>query len=702
MRALSLSVPILLISLVLLVSSIASPSSALHTALAIGLFALPGIFVGMALFGTDLVRHPESLIFGAVFGIALSDYSAVAVSYLFQWSAGKVLVTVICVAILSASLCWRRRNQPLITNLRPWEARDYTVLVGMFMAVLAFVAIPFSNLGRLTADGYAYTWLFGFDFLLRSAQTAMLTSHLPPDYLHLTGNAFHYYLASFALPAFAYSSSGKVLSLHPILLLVTLADGYLFLSCLYAFLRHFVVGLRALAWTAVVGLGGYSYYAWYILAKHSLNQLANVSAPGAAASLAGFGNVSHVLQRLFLDEPQALTGLSILILVLFLLEKVRYKVNNYGLAVVLGMALGIEFGVEGFYALVLGLWFGLVLAIRWIQTHGQMRDELGPSVTAIGLGGLIYSSFFFLGLYELASGRMLAVAPNWWALKYLPAYFPLEYGPMLILGLWGLRIWRQHSGWRDALPLFLLFVTILVHVFFVTGTTSKNLGLMRGNRLLPIVLLVWTAITFEKLFAQGGWPKGRRIAILLVVAAVPTVFTDLYFTSNIHDRQDTAYVRIADRSACEWIRRNLPETSVVQGEPDYYGLDDPQGKSLSLIADFAECPMVLGQYWIASTILPGSEPVAKQRLQDLHQMFGAKDVSRVIAIVMKYHINYLYFGPNERRLYPQFLGLVESAPSFFKQVYSKDEVHIFAVDLDSASSSQEELHSRSLSTGGHR
>jgi len=112
--------------------------------------------------------------------------------------------------------------------------------------------------------------------------------------------------------------------------------------------------------------------------------------------------------------------------------------------------------------------------------------------------------------------------------------------------------------------------------------------------------------------------------------------------------------------------------------------------------------MVLGQYWIASTILPGSEPVAKQRLQDLHQMFGAKDVSRVIAIVMKYHINYLYFGPNERRLYPQFLGLVESAPSFFKQVYSKDEVHIFAVDLDSASSSQEELHSRSLSTGGHR
>jgi hypothetical protein len=691
---------ILLISLGLLVFSLASPAAVLYTGAAICLFILPGIFVGMTLFGKRFLKNPESLIFGAIFGIALSDYSAIAAGYLFQWSAEKVLITIACVAVLTAAICWQRWNRPMASNLRPWVAGDYAILMGMFAAMLAFVAIPFRNLGKLTPDGYAYTWLFGFDFLLRSAQTAMITLHLPPDYLHLTGHEFHYYLASFALPAFAYSASSKVLSLHPILLLVTLFDSFLFLSCLYAFLRHFVVSLRALAWTAVVALVGYSYYAWYILAKDFLPRLALGSATGDdAASLMGFGNVSHLFQRLFLDEPQALTGLSLLILVLFLLEKARYKVNTYALAVVLGLALGIEFGIEGFYALVLALWFGLVQVIRRIRARDQMRDEYGPLAVTVGVCSLIYASFFILGLYELASGRMLLVTPNWWALKYMPMYFALEYGPMLLLGLWGLRIWWQRSDWEDSLPLFLLFIAILLHVLFITGTTSKNLGLMRGNRLLPVVLLVWTGIMFEKLFRSGGPVKARRIGIALVLAAVPTYFTDAYFASNVYDRGETAYVRVADRSACEWIRRNLPEKAIVQGEPDYMGLDVHQGRSLSLIADFAERPMVLGQYWIASTILPGSEPIARERLNDLHQMFEAKDAGETISMVKKYNINYIYYGPYETHLYPEFLGLLRSAPYFFREVYSKDGVHIFETDLPSGSSSQAVLPSRDMKTG---
>lgn len=691
---------IVLISLGLLLSSIASPAAVLVTGAAVCVFMLPGIFVGMTLFGRRFLRNPESLIFGAVIGIALSDYSAVAVGYLFQWSTEKVLLSVSCVAIVAAAISWRRWNRPLVTNLRSWDAADYAILIGMFAAMLAFVWVPFRNVGRLTADGFAYTWLFGFDFLLRSAQTAMLTTRLPPDYLHLTGHVFHYYLASFALPAFAYSASGKILPLHPILLIVTLIDGFLFLSCLYALLRHFVLRRRALVWAGAVALIAYSYYAWYVLAKYFLGGLAIVWLPrAAAASLLGFGNVSHLFQRLFLDEPQALTGLSILVFLLFLLEKVRYKVNSYGLAVVLGLALGIEFGIEGFYALVLCVWFGLIFAFRCIWTRGQMRGEYGPLAVTIALCGLIYASFFSLGLYELASGRMLQVAPNWWALQYLPAYFLVEYGPLLILGLWGLRIQWQRNGWQDSLPLFLLCVAILLHIFFVTGSTSANLGLMRGNRLLPVVLVVWSAIAFDEFFRRGESLKRHWIVMGLVLAAVPTYFTDAYFTSNIYDPRATAYVRVADRNACEWIRRNTPETSIVQGEPEYRGVDIPEGGTLSLIADFAERPMVLGQYWIASTILPGSEPIARERLNDLHRMFEAQDIAQTILMVKKYHINYVYYGPYEKHLYPEFLGLLRSAPSFFREVYSNDGVHIFEAELASGSSSQAALPSRDMKTG---
>lgn len=57
------------------------------TYLAFIVMALPGIFVGLALFGWNVREHPESVIFGAPIGLMLSGYLALMSGYMVRWSA---------------------------------------------------------------------------------------------------------------------------------------------------------------------------------------------------------------------------------------------------------------------------------------------------------------------------------------------------------------------------------------------------------------------------------------------------------------------------------------------------------------------------------------------------------------------------------------------------------------------------------------
>ena len=326
------------------------------------LMALPGVLIGIALFGSNLRQQPESLIFGAPLGLALSGYIALMLGYVVRWSAPLIVVALLILTALTGICALRHRFSPLLSCLRPWSSADFSILGGMELAVLGFVAIPFSRVGELTPDGYAYTWLFGFDFILRAAYAASITIGLPIDHIHMAGVPLHMYLVGYVLPAFSSSLSGETVHLHSILLVTETLFDLMFIACLLAFWRLFAKSAKALLATAIVGLIGYSYYGLFVIVRHFAPLLLGPFGTRLQRQFA-FGNVSHLYQRLLMVEPQAVLALSVFLFVITVVLSSDRRLE-VGLSCVLGLAIGVEFGVDSWLGITLAAWFACVQLIR--------------------------------------------------------------------------------------------------------------------------------------------------------------------------------------------------------------------------------------------------------------------------------------------------------------------------------------------------
>jgi hypothetical protein len=282
-------------------------------------------------------------------------------------------------------------------------------------------------------------------------------------------------------------------------------------------------------------------------------------------------------------------------------------------------------------------------------------------------------------MYDLRSAQAVVVRPFLWVFKWSPVYFLVEYGPMLLLGVLGLwREWR-HRGIH--LPLLLFGLLVLGQIFFVNTPVLPEFGLLRGNRLLPILLLVGTGLFFRDFLETGKSSRLARWGVaLLLLGATPTVATDIYFSSRVSDPSNTVYVTSADRAACDWIRTHTAENDVVQGYPTYMNYSagvKRQRYNLSLIPNFAERRTVVGEDWVARTMIVNTNPIVDSRLRDMRRMLGAAEIEQVTSVLDKYGINYLYVGPLEQKLYPRLLAILQDSPGQLRPVYTAGGVYIF-------------------------
>lgn len=663
-----------------------SPSlGVMATLSALILMALPGVFMGMALFGWDVRRQPESLLFGVPLGWMLSGYLALMLGYLGHWSVSAIVPTLLVVAALAALYALRQRHSPLLTTLRPWKASDYSVLGCMGLALLGFLTIPFSRVGALTPDGHAFTWLFGFDFVLRAAYAASITIGLPIDHIHMAGVPLQMYLVGYAPPAFSYSLCKQAVHMQAILLVTEVILDLVFVGCLLAFLRLFAKPANALAATAVVTLIGYSYYGWVVIARHY--------APLLPASIAsrlesqGYGGVSHLFQRLFMVEPQAVAALT---LFLFVITVVLASNRRLGFAPsgFLGLAIGIEFGIDSWLGLTLAAWFaGMQLVRLW--GHWGDRELWSRSLLVTSIAGILWSTFFAVRMVGFSSGSLVSVSPYRWGLKFGILQYAIEYGPMLPLGLLGLiSLWRS-SRFRT-FSLGLIAAMAIVQDLFIRIAYLPHFRI--GNRLLPVVLLAGTAW----LFGQARLtPAKKWLVAAAIVLAAPTFITDLVGASNISDRHGTFYVSAADLKACEWIRTHLPGRAVVQSAPDYIGdyqlPRSARGENeMSLIPAFALRRSALGEEYSARSVCAGCDHLVNLRESDLDTMFRARDAAEITSIAARYKIDYLYVGPYERSRYSNFLGVLGASPRF-NRVYDEDSVRIFRIVDGNLAGNREKL-----------
>ncbi len=648
------------------------------------LFALPGWALGLALFGRQGYRCPEWLICGSALGIGLSGSVAVAVGYLIGWSPGLVIAGLLILTGVCAMVAWFSWDHPLLPAPRNWEKWEYALLTAIIVVVVVFVAIPFFNIGKLTDNGYAYTWLFGYDFLVRGEYTLAMTRGFPPSVLPLAGELLKMYLVGYSLPAFIYTVSAKAVSLHMALLLSSLGLNCLLYSGLFVFVRIFHYSKRVLFSTFFVFLFGYSFY-WAVSLAKSI-----VSTPGSLPylqrlsehlQLFRYGNVSHLLTPLVLVEPQAVQATCLVLFLLFVLELKRYNLGSFRLSFLLGVTLGVTFGTDALWGLTAMLWFGAVQLGKLLAEQNQRANRFGMLCTVIASCVLTCGAFFLLGMYPTSSHRQIYFEPYSWLFKFGALYFPIEFGPLLILGVWGFLLVLKRSRRAFLAPLIALALVAVIEVGVLRFSVLPKTRM--AVRVLPLVLIVGVGHLFRELYEGRGERRQIYVAWAIALMAVPTFFSDIHFTSNIHDVNETRYVSASDLKACDWIRRILPEGIVIQGEPQYLGYvggyNPREELFISLIADFAERPQALGWGYVASELVPNGERVVTTRMRDIESMLSARDTNAIIEVARKYSIAYIYVGPYEESLHPILLKTLASAPEAFDRVYSTEGVYIFRV-----------------------
>src|SRR5262249_54170797 len=247
--------------------------------------------------------------------------------------------------------------------------------------------------------------------------------------------------------------------------------------------------------------------------------------------------------------------------------------------------------------------------------------------------GIVSASFFALGMYQRSTSNLAPFAFSRWIAEFGILYFLVEFGPLFLLGVWGVIRWwrgsREESGW----PLLLLAALTILQVLFVFQKPPARMA----DRLLPLVLVPFVAYFFRDFWSRGLSRLAPLFASMIILLGVPTFFTDIHSASDVGNSYDTRYVRPEDMQACQWIRQNLSESAVIQGDYDYFSGPD-RGLYLSLIASFAQRPQVLGWTTNAAYVVANGWPIAKERRADLDHMFSSSEASSVVRVVEKYSI----------------------------------------------------------------
>lgn len=687
-RAIVISEAAVLMGIVLLIALHAVPARGLVIFLfAFAAFVLPGLALGRILLPLSF-RSPTGLFLSCAVGLALSSLIAVLLTYWFGWQ--PVLLFTVLVVPSVVALVVHRDRRGLLQNgnsASPWDSRDVAVLLAFLIIAALFLVLPFRNLGAKVGDEYRYAWLFGHDFITRGALTASISHGVPPAHIYFSGAALRYYYLAYALPAFVYSLSKQTLPIFGLLQVICLAYSMLLVCIMFSFFRNLLTKRASLAWVMALALVSYSYMGLFVFGRWILQKVLSLPYPVThppanwKETLMTFTPFSHTFYRFFLVEPQAVLGICLMLVIIYLTIVNPLRTRSVLMSVFLGILIGLELGVEAMTAAALVLWFSFV----GLWDIVKLKDGRGAAFASMVVSGASAAAIFLallgIGMFSMKSGGTnIQFAVHKVFLLGGPLYLLLDYGPMSILGAIGLVACARSKSETDGVSRsfgILLLVSLLM-ILFVRNPLESDFGLLKGARILPIPLLLFSGLFFDNRKRQTRLPFWVWV---ITLAAIPALFTDLRTASDIRNPYLTTYVSLADHEACEWIKANTPTDSVIQSNPAYPTFDAPAFKgnySFPLISIFAERQMASGG-WKLTQLQHDFPGDARIRYQDIIRMFQTEDLQEALEIIKECNIDYLYIGPLEERLYPEGAKKFRDQSGLFQNVYSRNGVNVYHV-----------------------
>ncbi len=616
---------------------------------------------------------PGGFIWGSISGLAISSLITSIIVYLNGWNLllifclNSVLPAIVFMLQLSRKKV--RQNTPNIES-----SHILAMLFGALTIVSFFFFFPYKNLGVLVGDKYLYAWLFGHDFINRLVHVESLSRGMPLDGMFFSGEKLSYYWLAYVYPALLHNMKSVTLEVHQLLQLTQLYYSILTTAALILFLKRYIQGNIIFVIVVMLALCCYSYV-WLLNVGIEMLKFISSFFPFAInESIIKFSGFSHGFYRFFLVEPQAILAIGIMLMIFNLYGT---SMSTYS-CVIIGVLLGLLFGVEATNGIMLMLWFGC-MAWYYFFTHKKARFQLASKhIISIAFAILVYSVLFAIKMYSFSTGKgALQLSPNWFALKVGIAYFPIVYGPPFILGMAGLiKIFKRREAYSHwVIQYVVLLGTGLFFAFFIQNPTEYHFGLLKATRIIPISLLMLTVYFFQTRLNTEKIGKG---IIFLIIFAFPSIVTDNIIASNISN--PSTFVRATDMKAARWIKKNIPQDSIVQAEPNYPGVDHngiwPK-YAYSFIPIFAQRKTAIGEWKVSSQEHRSPGEVA-ERFRAIRRMYSTIYLDEAIAIINKYGINYIYVGDLEINEYDSAVKKFDDN-AYFDIVYSMGNVKIYQV-----------------------
>ena len=588
----------------------------------------------------------------------------------------------------------KRRNNFTGPSFPQWSSFHYFLLVLSILIMLIAVVLPFLNIGKLTDQGYGYTWLIGQDFLWRVSVAFSVARGLPAECFDFGGEPMKYYVLFYTLPAFSYKLLNSNASMVSIMILVQVFLGIYFVSVLFACFRVVCKKTSSLLFIMLAGVGAYSYSWIFYVFKHAVIMLehTNDSLFNRIMDLRWLPDIvqssghSHTFYRFILVQPHVLVGLS-----LFLLSICFILVNSDEQSLKKYFSSGVLIGIIWGFELSIGLISAAIILnyvfIQFLLRQGQRASYFKRAIVfGIGLS-LLLIVLTPLGMYSKQNRpegtiKIFNKNPDRTIRNLItaPVYIPVEYGPATILSFCGvLLLWKRKRFFCDDFALIMLFSCLLLF-----SLPSRITGPIKLMRFFPLAFLFMSAYFIDEFSDGFSRKKIKLIFGVLILSAVPSYLLDIYIGSNVSNYHNTAYVLQSDMQAANWVKHNTEQEAVIQGLPHYYTENTNRmlgyNHQYSLFPCFADRKMSLGRIAFATRLFPARKEDIKKRSSKIKQMFLTDDIEHAASVCKNLGIDYVYIGQREKKKYPDTLQKFKKANHFFSLVYDENETQIYMLN----------------------
>jgi hypothetical protein len=654
---------------------------------------VPGWFACRLLYGLEYARRLDSLGHTLILGLLVTTFLSVVIAAVGPGLTVPVMLIAALAGALLLFLFGRWVMSPLSTfgDDRPADTR-LVITIGLIL-VPVIISGPFLNVGREVGDSHVYAPYFNRDFLRSVAFGAQLSKGvIPPANPYFEGETLHYYWFQMVFPALVYNLSGRSVVLEELFLLSTLLVNVSFVFVFVHFLRRFVKRTPALIIVLGLAFAAESYQAPFkaILSLQPTHWALEGTWLGAIA----LPPVGYFFQHLLYLPHHFVALVGLLIVVSLLAEQSPHNRVKRAMvaAVILVVSGGFSFFITAFGFLWAGSYLGLqALGDGYALVRNRGSEQRESPLVATVLSGIIVG-MAGLVTYALLSGLgMLLGGGNAWDLMLsqsqllAPVHFFVMLGPMSVLGLAGFVLCARDEQNRSRFyGVFWLLLSVLFLIVFVvpkslpTWEISQKLGVV-----LRIPVLVLAGVFLDHFVNRDM--RRRRLAwavlLLFCASAIPNLLAYEYIHLNVQNSDLLTYVGSAEVKAAAWIRRQTPLNAVVQAWPGgqtsvrsfYRSGEDVY----SLVSVFGERQTAFGDPQFARYYLPRSRyQEVDARATEISRIYEEPERADVVGVLEKFQIDYVYWGPSERRCCVENLVWYEES-SLFEEVYNQDGVSIF-------------------------